>query len=305
MHSTKANLANKEFQLRENNMIELLLIQLRPKQWTKNLLIFAAHLFSFEMMSLFTIMDTLLGFLLFSFISGCVYILNDYVDIEADRNHPLKKNRPMASGALNPNMALTFGGILLFVSLIASYFQSPLFTVLLIVYFALNVSYSFILKHVVIVDIMVIASGFVLRAIAGGLVIHVPFTPWFLICTMLLSLFLAIGKRRHELFLLENDKGTHRKVLDKYSFTLLDQLNSIVTTATIISYSLFTFTSGRTIHLMWTIPFVIYGIFRYLYLIHIEHKGGSPDRVLFEDKHILVTVILYVVSVVCILAILE
>jgi len=305
MHSTKANLANKEFQLRENNMIELLLIQLRPKQWTKNLLIFAALLFSFEMMSLFTIMDTLLGFLLFSFISGCVYILNDYVDIEADRNHPLKKNRPMASGALNPNMALTFGGILLFVSLIASYFQSPLFTVLLIVYFALNVSYSFILKHVVIVDIMVIASGFVLRAIAGGLVIHVPFTPWFLICTMLLSLFLAIGKRRHELFLLENDKGTHRKVLDKYSFTLLDQLNSIVTTATIISYSLFTFTSGRTIHLMWTIPFVIYGIFRYLYLIHIEHKGGSPDRVLFEDKHILVTVILYVVSVVCILAILE
>ncbi|WP_438350481.1 decaprenyl-phosphate phosphoribosyltransferase [Paenibacillus sp. FA6] len=285
--------------------IKLLIIQLRPKQWTKNLLIFAALLFSFEKINITTFLDTLLGFFLFSFISGCVYILNDYVDREADRNHPTKKNRPMASGALNPYVALTFGGFLLFASLIISYFQNPLFTVLLIVYFALNVAYSFILKHVVIIDIMVIAAGFVLRAIAGGLVIHVPFTPWFLICTMLLSLFLAIGKRRHELFLLENDKGTHRKVLEKYSFPLLDQLNSIVTTATIISYSLFTFTSGRTIHLMWTIPLVIYGIFRYLYLIHIENKGGSPDKVLFEDKPILVTVILYVVSVVFILAFFE
>lgn len=303
MHSTTEILSNKKFRL--GVMIELLFIQLRPKQWTKNLLIFAALLFSFETMSLSIVMNTFLGFLLFSFISGCVYILNDYVDREADQNHPLKKNRPMASGALNPYVALTFGGFLLLASLIVSYFQNPLFSVLLIVYFVLNVLYSFILKHVVIIDIMVIAAGFVLRAIAGGLVIHVPFTPWFLICTLLLSLFLAIGKRRHELFLLENDKGTHRKVLDKYSLALFDQLNSIVTTATIISYSLFTFTSGRTIHLMWTIPFVIYGIFRYLYLIHVENKGGSPDRVLFEDKHILVTVILYVVSVVCILVIFE
>ena len=186
-----------------------------------------------------------------------------------------------------------------------SFLLNPLFTGLLILYFALNVSYSLALKHVVIIDIMIIAAGFVLRAIAGGLVIRVPLTPWFLICTLLLSLFLAIGKRRHELFLLENDKGAHRKVLDNYSFALLDQLNTIVTTATIISYSLFTFTSGRTIHLMWTIPLVIYGIFRYLYLIHIENKGGSPDRVLFEDKHILITVILYVISVVGILAYFE
>lgn len=305
MHSTKANAANQELRFRDNSQIELLFLQLRPKQWTKNLLIFAALLFSFEVMSLWTIADTFLGFLLFCFISGCVYILNDYADIDADRNHPQKKFRPMASGALNPKSALAFGGFLLVASLVTSFFQNPLFTLLLAAYFALNVSYSFFLKHVVLVDIMVIAAGFVLRAIAGGLVIYVSFTPWFLICTMLLSLFLAIGKRRHELFLLDKDKRTHRRVLDKYSFALLDQLNSIVTTATIISYSLFTFTSGRTIHLMWTIPFVIYGIFRYLYLIHIENKGGSPDRVLFEDKHILVTVILYVVSVVCILTFLE
>jgi 4-hydroxybenzoate polyprenyltransferase len=305
MQSTKINLINPDARFKKNNVLQLLFIQLRPKQWSKNLLIFAALLFSFEMINAITVLNTLLGFILFCLVSGCVYILNDFVDREADRNHPEKQNRPMASGALNPQLALTFGGILLTTALLASYLLNPLFTVLLIFYFALNVSYSLSLKHVVIIDIMIIAAGFVLRAIAGGLVIRAPLTPWFLICTLLLSLFLAIGKRRHELFLLVNDNGVHRKVLDKYSFTLLDQLNTIVTTATIISYSLFTFTSGRTVHLMWTIPLVIYGMFRYLYLIHIENKGGSPDRVLFEDKHILITVILYVISVVCILAFFE
>lgn len=279
----------------------LLFRQLRPKQWTKNLLIFAAPLFSFETVNPGSLVETLIGFFLLSFVSGCVYIVNDYADREADRNHPVKKYRPMASGALPPKLAVVFGILLLIASLAVSYLLNPLFTALLLLYFAMNVAYSFRLKHVVIIDIMIIATGFVLRAIAGGLVIHVPFTPWFLLCTMLLSLFLAIGKRRHELHLLQHDKGSHRKVLDQYSFDLLDQMSSIVTTATIISYSLFTFTSGRTVHLMWTIPLVIYGMFRYLYLIHIEKKGGAPDRVLLEDSHILVTVILYVISVIGIL----
>lgn len=283
----------------------LLFRQLRPKQWTKNLLIFAAPLFSFEGVNPGVLFDTLIGFFLLSFVSGCVYIVNDYADREADRNHPVKKYRPMASGALPPKLAIGFGALLLIASLVISYLLNPLFTVLLVLYFAMNVAYSFRLKHVVIIDIMIIAAGFVLRAIAGGLVIHVPFTPWFLLCTMLLSLFLAIGKRRHELHLLQHDKGSHRKVLDQYSFDLLDQMSSIVTTATIISYSLFTFTSGRTVHLMWTIPLVIYGMFRYLYLIHIEKKGGAPDRVLLEDAHILVTVILYVISVIGILVYFE
>ncbi|MGC6585920.1 decaprenyl-phosphate phosphoribosyltransferase [Paenibacillus sp. Dod16] len=283
----------------------LLFSQLRPKQWTKNLLIFAAPLFSFEGVNPGVLFDTLIGFFLLSFVSGCVYIVNDYADREADRNHPVKKYRPMASGALPPKLAIGFGALLLIASLVISYLLNPLFTVLLVLYFAMNVAYSFRLKHVVIIDIMIIAAGFVLRAIAGGLVIHVPFTPWFLLCTMLLSLFLAIGKRRHELHLLQHDKGSHRKVLDQYSFDLLDQMSSIVTTATIISYSLFTFTSGRTVHLMWTIPLVIYGMFRYLYLIHIEKKGGAPDRVLLEDAHILVTVILYVISVIGILVYFE
>lgn len=278
---------------------------LRPKQWTKNLLLFAALLFSFEEIRTETILATLLGFILFSLVAGCVYILNDFVDRDRDRQHPVKKYRPMASGQVNPSHALLFGIILLILSVGTAFMMNPLFGVLCIVYFLLNVSYSFVLKHLVILDMMTIAAGFVLRAIAGGVLIHVPFTPWFLICTMLLSLFLAIGKRRNELTLLEGNTGSHRKVLDNYSITLLDQFNTIVTTATIISYSLFTFTSDRTIHLMWTIPLVIYGMFRYLYLIHMKNQGGSPDRVLFEDKPILITVILYVISVVTIFTIFE
>ena len=288
-----------------SNVLVLLIRQMRPKQWTKNLLVFAALIFSYEMISIENVGKSIAGFFLFSFVASCVYILNDFVDREADQKHPVKRYRPMASGALNPYVALGTGAVLLIGSLAASYALNPLLPVLLLFYFVLNVCYSFKLKHVVIIDIMIIAAGFVLRAIAGGLVINVPFTPWFLICTMLLSLFLAISKRRHELVLLEANKGTHRKVLESYSPALLDQLNSIVTTATIISYSLFTFTSRSNTYLMWTIPLVIYGIFRYLYLIHMEDKGGSPEKVLFEDKHILFTVILYVISVVVILGYFE
>ncbi|RAW14643.1 decaprenyl-phosphate phosphoribosyltransferase [Paenibacillus taichungensis] len=287
------------------NTISGLFKLLRPKQWTKNLLLFAALLFSFEEIRTETILSTLLGFILFSLVAGCVYILNDYVDRDRDRQHPVKMFRPLASGQVNPAQALLFGILLLILSVGTAFVMNPLFGVLCIVYFLLNVSYSFVLKHLVILDMMTIAAGFVLRAIAGGVLIHVPFTPWFLICTMLLSLFLAIGKRRNELTLLEGNTGSHRKVLDNYSITLLDQFNTIVTTATIISYSLFTFTSDRSIHLMWTIPLVIYGMFRYLYLIHMKNQGGSPDRVLFEDKPILITVILYVISVISIFAIFE
>lgn len=279
----------------------LLFRQLRPKQWTKNLLVFAALIFSFPNVNTEMLIRSVVAFFLFSFVSGCVYILNDFVDREADRQHPKKRYRPMASGALNPYVALVFGAILLVCSLALATYLEPRFGLVLFVYFVMNVAYSFRLKHVVIVDVMIIALGFVFRALGGGLVIEVPVTPWFFICTLLLALFLAISKRRHELILLENNMGSHRKVLDNYSKDLLNQLNSIVTTATIMSYGLFTFTSGRTQYLMATIPFVIYGIFRYLYLIHIEDKGGSPEEVLLKDKHILFTVILYALSVIIIL----
>ncbi|MDR9505032.1 decaprenyl-phosphate phosphoribosyltransferase [Brevibacillus agri] len=279
------------------NIVYLLIRQLRPHQWTKNLLVFAALLFSLHKVSTDVIGKSLFAFLLFCFVSGCVYILNDFVDIKNDRNHPEKRFRPMASGTLPPALALAFGALLLAGSLFSAFYFDRLFGVVLAVYFVLNVAYSLKLKHVVILDVMIISAGFVLRAIGGSLMINTPFTPWFLLCTMLLALFLAISKRRHELLLLQADKGTHRKVLDSYSSELLNQLNTIVTTATIISYSLFTFTSGRTIHLMWTIPFVIFGIFRYLYLITITDKGGSPEKVLLQDKPILITVVLYAITV--------
>lgn len=274
---------------------------LRPKQWTKNLLVFAALIFSIKTVTVTMVVHCTVGFILFCLVSGCVYIVNDYIDKEADRKHPEKCYRPIASGRLHPLGALLFGSVLLIGSLVAAFLLQPWFSLLLVGYFIVNVAYSLKLKQIVIVDIMVIAFGFVLRAIGGGLVIDVSFTPWFLICTMLLALFLAISKRRHELYLLSQHKGEHRKVLEQYSPELLDQLNSIVTTAAIMSYSLFTFTSGHTIHLMWTIPLVMYGIFRYLYLIHMKGKGGSPEKVLVEDGHILSTVMLFAAMVVVIL----
>lgn len=280
----------------------LLLKQLRPKQWTKNLLLFAAPIFSISVVDQNDIVKSVIGFFLFCFISGCVYILNDYVDREADRLHPEKRHRPMASGALNPTVALIFGALLFTISFSLALILNRWFALVLFLYFLINISYSFWLKNVVIIDLMIIAAGFVLRAIAGGLIIDVSFTPWFLLCIMLLSLFLAISKRRHELYLMQNEKGKTRKVLQKYSIELLNQLNTIVTTATIMCYALFTFTSKHTIYLMWTVPFVIYGIFRYLYLIHIEGEGGTPEKVLLTDRHILVTVVLYAVSVILILS---
>ncbi|ATO48081.1 decaprenyl-phosphate phosphoribosyltransferase [Brevibacillus laterosporus] len=289
----------------KQNILFLLLLQLRPQQWTKNLLVFAALLFSLHKVSIHLLGKSLIAFFLFCMVSGCVYILNDFADIKNDRNHPEKRFRPMASGALNPFLGLAFGCGLLIASLFSAFHFDLWFGSVLLFYFLINVAYSFKLKHVVILDVMIISAGFVLRAIGGSLMIGTPFTPWFLLCTMLLSLFLAISKRRHELYLLQEEKGSHRKVLDNYSIELLNQLNTIVTSATIISYSLFTFTSGRTIQLMWTIPFVIFGIFRYLYLIMMGNKGGSPEKVLLEDKPILVTVLLYVVAVASIILIFE
>jgi len=289
----------------KQNIFLLLLLQLRPHQWTKNLLVFAALLFSLHKVSIHLLGKSLIAFFLFCMVSGCVYIINDFTHTKNDRNHPEKRYRPMASGALNPFLGLAFGCGLLIASLFSAFHFDLWFGSVLLFYFLINVAYSFTLKHVVILDVMIISAGFVLRAIGGSLMIGTPFTPWFLLCTMLLSLFLAISKRRHELYLLQEEKGSHRKVLENYSIELLNQLNTIVTSATIISYSLFTFTSGRTIQLMWTIPFVIFGIFRYLYLIMMGNKGGTPEKVLVEDKPILITVLLYVIAVASIILIFE
>lgn len=282
-----------------------LIQQLRPKQWNKNLLVFAALIFSIHDIHMNQFIRSIAAFFLFCLVSSCVYIVNDFMDIEADRQHPTKRYRPMASGALQPSLALSVGAGLLVFSLMTAYFFLPLFSLLLVVYFLINVAYSLKFKHVVILDVMFVASGFVLRAIGGGLAIAVTFTPWFLLCTMLLSLFLAIGKRLHEFKLAEEQGAGHRKVLEFYNAALLGQMSGVVMTATIISYALFTFTSGHTVHLMWTIPLVLYGMFRYQYLIYVENKGGSPDKLLFEDKPILITAVLFAAMVIFVLTYLE
>ncbi|MEK0313663.1 decaprenyl-phosphate phosphoribosyltransferase [Cohnella sp. 56] len=271
----------------------LMFIQMRPKQWTKNLLCFSALIFSFEKLAEYSLLKSLAGFVIFCFVSSCVYILNDFFDREADRQHPTKRFRPMASGQLNPTLALCTGAMILLLSLLSSFVLDSYFGLVVLFYFVLNVAYSMKLKHMVIIDVMSVATGFVIRAVAGGLVIGVNLTPWFLLCTLLLSLFLAISKRRHEFILAQSDDSKLRYVLQFYNKDLLDQMNGIVTTATIMSYALFTFTSGHSLYLMTTIPLVLYGVFRYFYLMHVEGKGGSPDKLLFEDKHILITVLLY------------
>jgi 4-hydroxybenzoate polyprenyltransferase len=276
----------------------LLLIQLRPRQWTKNLLVFAALIFTIDKWNMHYIQASILAFFLFCIISGCVYILNDFVDRHADRQHPEKATRPMASGRLHPGLALSFGAALFTLAFVLASLLNSAFAMLLALYFVMNLSYSLKLKHLVIVDLMIIASGFVLRSVAGGVVIGADFTPWFLMCVFLLSLFLAIGKRRHELLLLENDRSAHRKVLASYSETLLNQMSVIVTTLTIMSYSLYTFMSSSTNYLMWTIPCVIYGMFRYLYLIHVLGKGGKPEELLYGDKGILACLVVFGMAVV-------
>ena len=283
-----------------NQLIGLVLC-MRVKQWTKNLLVFAALIFSSGQASVHQININFMAFIIFCFLSSSVYLLNDFVDRKADRLHLEKCTRPMAAGLLNPYVGLFGCFFLLSISVIGGIILDQTFALVLIIYFVNNVLYSFKLKHVVLIDIMSIASGFVLRAIGGGLAIKVPLTPWFLLCAFLLSLFLAIGKRRYELNSLDSQGQHHRKVLKKYSLKLIDQLIAIVTTATIMCYSLFTFTSGKPVELMFTIPVVIYGIFRYLYLIYVENKGGTPEEILVSDKPILLSVVFYSVLVVVIL----
>ncbi|MEK8131067.1 decaprenyl-phosphate phosphoribosyltransferase [Paenibacillus filicis] len=275
------------------NYFLLMLEEMRWKQWTKNLLVFAALVFSIDKSNSVMVVQSVFGFVCYCLISSCVYVLNDYLDRHADRQHPIKKFRPIASGQLNPIGAIVTAGGIFLITIMVSLYLNLLFGVLLLVYFIINVCYSLKVKHIVILDIMCIAAGFVLRAIGGAIIINVYLTPWFLVCTMLLALFLAVNKRRHELILLDNNSTIHRKVLQNYTVPMIDQMNNVVTSATIVSYALFTFTSGRTLHLMWTIPFVMYGMFRYLYLVHIKNEGGAPDKLLFTDKPLLVTVIMY------------
>jgi 4-hydroxybenzoate polyprenyltransferase len=275
---------------------------MRPRQWTKNLLVFAALIFSQNLSNLPMVSDATIAFIIFCLLSGSVYTLNDLLDVKQDRTHPKKSQRPLASGKLQPPIAIVSGSILVLLSLANAFWLNTNFGFIALGYFILQIAYSTALKHIVILDVLAVSIGFVLRAIAGAEVINVPISSWLLVCTILLALFLSLGKRRHEIILLEDNAADHRKILFEYSPALLDQMISVVTASTVVAYALYTMsvetiTKFQTDNLKYTIPFVLYGIFRYLYLIHQKSEGGSPEKILLNDRPLLINIILYLLTV--------
>jgi 4-hydroxybenzoate polyprenyltransferase len=281
-----------------------LLVSLRPHQWTKNLVVLAALAFSKHLFDGDAVARAAMAFATFCGLSGAVYLVNDLVDLERDRLHPLKRARPLASGALPIPKARAAAATLLALGMLAAWGLGPGFFACALSYLALNLAYSFVLKDIVILDVLAIAIGFVVRAVAGALAIQVLFSDWLLVCTILLALFLALAKRRHELATLENAAG-HRQALAEYSPYLLDQMIAVVTASCLTAYAFYTLAPDtvekyRTDRLALTIPFVIYGIFRYLYLVHRKEQGGSPSDVLLADWPLLAAVGLWAAAVVLI-----
>jgi 4-hydroxybenzoate polyprenyltransferase len=282
-------------------MLRALLKSMRPRQWTKNIIVYAALVFDQQFFHLEAFLRTTAGFLLFCLISSAVYIFNDLADVESDRQHPDKKHRPIASGKLPISVAWSAGIALVLISLPLGYLLSPAFFAVLLVYFLLNLAYSLWLKHIAILDVLIIAAGFVLRVHAGVTLIHVErFSPWLYVLTTLFALYIGFGKRRSELALLSHGAGAHRKVLDGYTLPLLDQFITIVSGMTIVVYALYTFFAPNVPAnhtMMLTIPFVLYGIFRYLYLIQASHAAGAPEEVLLSDRPLQITVALWGLAV--------
>jgi len=276
----------------------LVLRTMRPKQWTKNVLLFGGLVFSKHLLNGELLLRSLLGFCVFCILSGLVYVINDITDIDKDKNHPKKKYRPIASGAVSPGLALAFSCVLSVLALALAAHLSLRFAIISAVYPAVMVLYSYVLKHVVILDIMTISAGFVIRALAGAIVVNVDFSGWLIACTIFLSLFLAIAKRRHELISLGDDAEAHRFILKEYTAQLLDQMISIMTASTILAYTLYTMSPEitekfGTEYLYLTVPFVLYGMLRYLYLVYRKEKGGSPAQILLEDIPLIVDILLW------------
>lgn len=278
---------------------------MRPKQWTKNLVVFLPLIFDGKLFEPQLLVKTTVAFALFCLMSSAVYLINDLADIEKDRQHPVKRHRPLASGTLSPSVAMAAVVTFILVSLPLALWLDGGFTLILFGYLVLNIAYSFYLKNLVIVDVLVLAAGFVLRVAGGVAVVEVErFSPWLYLVITLGALFLGFGKRRHELLLLEEGAGSHRSILAEYTVPFLDQLIALVTSTLVIAYSLYTFSAPnlpRNHAMMLTIPLVLYGLFRYLYLIHVKEEGGAPDELLFQDKPLLVAVGLWLVAVIAIL----
>ncbi|MGH7318061.1 MAG: decaprenyl-phosphate phosphoribosyltransferase [Candidatus Rokuibacteriota bacterium] len=287
-------------------MIVSLVTSLRPRQWTKNLLVFAGLVFSQSLRDPVLAGRVALAFVVFCALSGSVYLINDVLDAERDRRHPQKRHRPVASGRLRSDMALGVGVGLLLTACAAAFVLSFRFGLVAMTYAVALAAYSAGLKHVIILDALIVAGGFVLRALAGVVVIDEEFSHWLLLCTILLALFLTLGKRRHELMALEQNAVDHRPILSEYSPELLDQMIAVVTASTLMAYALYTLspeTAAKlgTTRLPLTIPFVLYGIFRYLYLLHRRDLGGDPSEHLVTDRALLIDVALWGVAVVTLL----
>lgn len=286
---------------------------MRPRQWTKNLLLFASFLFSvnqgwrpFTPSMWDALFREIAAFGAFTALSAAVYLLNDLHDIEHDRRHPEKRKRPLASGAVSPALAVGAASVLLFLGLFTCLVLRPLYFGVGVFYLFMQIGYTLWWKHVVILDVFVLALGFVLRAVSGALVLRVFISPWLYIVTFLGALFLGLCKRRHELLLLEGNAALHRRALADYSPLLLDQMISIVTASTIMAYSLYTFTSEnlpRNHLMMLTIPHVLYGLFRYLYLAYRCDQGGAPEEALLRDRPLRLAILLWVATATVILSV--
>jgi 4-hydroxybenzoate polyprenyltransferase len=282
-----------------------LLKAMRPRQWIKNLLVFSALLFDQQLFATVPFLKTVAGFILLCLSASSVYLINDLADVEQDRQHPKKKDRPIASGALSVRTAQISIILLLIVSIVPAFLLDRYFGLLLLGYLLLNLLYSAYLKHIPIIDVMVLASNFLLRVSGGVLLITVQrFSPWMYVCVTLLALFVGLGKRRAEMVLLADNANSHRKVLDGYTIPYVDHLLTIVSSTIIMAYSLYTFSATNlpTNNLMMlTIPFVIYGVFRYLYVVHVEGAGGAPEDLLLSDRPLMATVLFWGLSVVLVL----
>lgn len=272
-----------------------LLILLRPHHWSKNLVVFAALIFSYSIFEPRSLLSAVLAFASFCLFSSCAYIFNDIRDVNEDRHNPRKKHRPLAANRVSVRQAVLLFSPTFLAALSLALLTGLEFTISALTYLAIALVYTLWLKHVVIIDLFAIASGFLIRALAGALAIDVEISPWFLFCTLLLSLFLALTKRRQEYVQLAQNRGNHRKVLEQYTPLYLDQLIAITTASTIIAYSFYTFTAGPSVLFMLTIPFVIYGIFRYLYLIYRKEAEESPDQLIFKDAPLVATILLWVI----------
>jgi 4-hydroxybenzoate polyprenyltransferase len=291
-----------KFPPKSRSTAALLLASLRPEQWTKNLIVFAGALFGGHLLDLPAVLTTFATFVIFCALSGAVYLFNDVADRAGDQRHPLKRGRPIASGELSPTLALGVGVGLGVSGVAAATAIRPLLGVVAAGYFGLLLVYSLALKHLVIIDALTIAGGFVLRAAGGAVAIAVPISHWLLVCTTLLALFLSFSKRRHELTLLADGATDHRPILNEYSPYLLDQMIAVVTASTLVAYAVYA-TSPETAErlgtskLGLTIPFVLYGIFRYLYLVHQKEGGGNPSTLLLSDRPLLICVGMWVGTV--------